>query len=219
MRIYAISDTHGYLPEIPSDADVIIHAGDICPDFNSGYHDKSGKRQAEWLEYKFLPWVPEDIPFIMVWGNHDYVGEKPGLWEFNFTIERPNLTTLRDQGCRLGDLDIWGTPWVPNLPYWAFHASDNALVERASTIPEGLDILISHGPPRGWGDYIPTSREHVGDRALRRRLEVIKPRVTLCGHIHEARGRWANGEVLNVSAVDATYNLRDHPWTLLHDFE
>jgi Icc-related predicted phosphoesterase len=43
----------------------------------------------------------------------------------------------------------------------------------------------------------------------------VQPDVTICGHIHEARGRHKlDGEhlVLNVAAVDAEYNLVEDPW-------
>jgi hypothetical protein len=165
----------------------------------------------------------------MTWGNHDFVGEYPSLWFDQLRSVRPNLVVLIDGGYWLGDRHIWGTPWVPNLPYWAFHAPEKSLQLRAELIPEGLDVLISHGPPLGWGDYIPATEgytkrgdhggEHVGERALRAQINKVKPRLTVCGHIHEARGSWANGSVLNVSAVDAAYNPYPNPWTRLYELE
>jgi hypothetical protein len=34
MQVALISDTHGWLPEIPAEAEVILHAGDIGPDLS-----------------------------------------------------------------------------------------------------------------------------------------------------------------------------------------
>jgi Icc-related predicted phosphoesterase len=236
VRVYAISDTHGQLPPIPQDADLILHAGDIAPDFGEfGQRgiDKHGVAQAEWLDTTFRAWLETaPCPVVSIAGNHDFVFEHIGLV--------PDLpwTYLQDQETTAAGLRIWGTPWVPGLPFWAFYGSDVALEARASIIPPGLDVLLSHGPPYRAADFIPggTGKQvskygnrdgmHVGDKALRERINEVQPRLTVCGHIHEARGYHyvpkgrgpgCGFTVVNVSAVDAHYVLHEHPWTLLHD--
>jgi Icc-related predicted phosphoesterase len=63
---------------------------------------------------------------------------------------------------------------------------------RADSIPPDVDILISHGPPYGFLDFVAPQfgSLNVGDRPLRDRLErgSLRPRVMVCGHIHEQYG-------------------------------
>jgi Icc-related predicted phosphoesterase len=238
--VYAISDLHGNLPEPPADADLLLIAGDICPDMapwgkrSQDLIDKGGIQQSKWLENQFKPWLSEHgIPTIGIWGNHDFVGEKKFLVPRDMQWEL--LQDTETGGVGLGCLNerplrIWGTPWVPGLPYWAFYGRQEALQARADLIPEGLDVLMSHGPPRGHGDYIPTSEkqrnkygnfggDHVGDDTLNRAILRADPKVVICGHIHEARGSYDLGgiPVYNVSAVNENYVLHENPWTRLYE--
>lgn len=200
MIVYAASDLHGNLPQVPADADLLLLAGDICPDFGPSpkHHyevvDTTGVRQAEWLDTEFRQWL-RDAPCSVVatWGNHDFVGEKYALVD---SLHLP-WTLLLDQPINTHGLRIYGTPWVPNLPRWAFNASDEALAIRAEGIPYRLDILMTHGPPRGIGDFIPggskygnVGEEHVGDPSLNEAINRARPRFVVCGHIHEARGTY-----------------------------
>lgn len=227
MNVYAISDLHGNLPEPPPDADLLLIAGDICPDFGSSYSiRKDGIYQAAWLEKQFKPWLQgHGIPTVGIWGNHDFVGEHPAL------VPHLPWTLLQDNSWQSAEgMRVWGTPWVPGLPYWAFYGRQEALQARADLIPEGLDVLMSHGPPYGLGDFIPTSEkqrnkygnfggEHVGDATLAVAIARASPRVVICGHIHEARGSYEFDDIpiYNVAAVDEHYVLHKNPWTRLHE--
>lgn len=226
--IYAASDLHGRLIDPPHDAHLLLLVGDICPDFPApGRGYAAPEIQAQWLDTNFRSWLKgHDLPTIAVWGNHDFVGEHPEL------VPSLPMKVLQDSEVEFADyelqrrLRIWGTPWVPGLPRWAFFANDTGLALRAELIPEGIDILMSHGPPYRAGDYIGTSEKqrnkygnyggiNAGERQLAEAIRLKKPKVTLCGHIHEARGRhWLSGNrVLNVAAVDERYNVHEQPWT------
>ena len=239
--VYAAADLHGNLPPIPDDADVVLLAGDICPDFKAhGKHvhwgygvDSSGQRQARWLDTDFRNWltplVARGVEVAACWGNHDYVGEK--------SLLVPDLpwTLLKDQEALVGGLRVWGTPWVPKLPRWAFYARPEALTARAELIPEGLDVLMTHGPPHRAGDFVPYNAkyaekygvpltgDHAGDSSLNEAIDRVQPRAVICGHIHEARGtHFVEGvpgvPVYNVAAVDETYTLHREPFTRLYEF-
>lgn len=229
--IYAASDLHGNLPAVPDDASLVLLAGDICPDCSepagSGWHtlDTTGVRQGHWLNGEFRRWleplVDRGVEVVAIWGNHDFVGEHAEHvpHDLPWNLVQDELVTV--QG-----INIYGTPWVPGLPYWAFFADERRLQLRADAIPDGIDILMTHGPPYRAGDYIPTSEkqrnkygnyggESVGDKTLNAALKRVRPEIVLCGHIHEARGKhWCEGvKVMNVAAVDAAYNLHEEPWT------
>lgn len=225
MSIYAVADLHGNLPPIPEDCDVLLIAGDICPDFppmkarHWDFVDKTGQRQAKWLATDFREWLQPLIKrpgrVIAVWGNHDFVGEYPWLVpKLPWTLLRDTGTTIMLPG--LVPVRIWGTPWVPTLTSWAFYGNPDFLSGRADSIPAHLNILMSHGPPFGVGDRV-LRGEHVGDPALAEAILRARPVATICGHIHEARGDYdlEDCRVLNVSAVDAQYKLYDDPFVRL----
>lgn len=235
MIVYAVSDLHGNLPAVPEDAEVLLIAGDICPDFRPhgkrnhwDLIDKGGVQQGHWLGGPFYEWLTDAVPsgceVVATWGNHDFVGEK------KFLVPDLPWTLLEDQETTVRGLRVYGTAWVPGLPYWAFYGDDRRLTLRADAIPTGLDVLMTHGPPRGAGDFIPTSArqvekygnlhgENVGDPWMTRAVAVKRPRVTICGHIHEDRGMHAvAGQVVyNVAAVDASYVLHPNPCVRLYE--
>lgn len=219
MTIYAISDLHGYLPPVPDDCSLLLIAGDICPNFMRDVSEPL--QQREWLSDVFSHWLP-DCPVVAIWGNHDFVGESPRL------VPKLPWTLLQDDEASVSGLRIYGTPWVPGLPNWAFYGDNRRLKARADAIPPGIDILMTHGPPHGGPGYIPTSDRQrtkyrnfdgwdAGDKTLNELLPRVQPQVTICGHIHEQRGEHtiAGRRVLNVSAVDDNYKPYESPFTRL----
>lgn len=234
MIVYAAADLHGNLPEVPGDADVVLLAGDICPDFEP--RGREGNfRQANWLDTEFRGWLDplfaRGCKVVATWGNHDYVGmHKSLIPDLNWTLLIDREVTVHAAG---RSLRVWGTPWVPNLPRWAFYASAQALAARAELIPAGLDVLMTHGPPYKAGDFVPYNAsyaakygtpvqgEYVGDHALNVALARAQPLAVVCGHIHEARGVHFTAEapkvpVYNVAVVDEQYRLYKNPFTRLH---
>jgi Icc-related predicted phosphoesterase len=83
------------------------------------------------------------------------------------------------------------------------------LASKFELIPADTDILISHGPPRGYGDHSGRSdgQPHVGSTALTEAIERIQPRLMVCGHIHSGYGRYWLGdtEIVNAAHVDDDY--------------
>ena len=69
MKLIAISDLHGNLPEIKEKADIMIIAGDISPLNIQGNKPKMIK----WLKTTFIDWINslnvEKVHLIA--GNHD----------------------------------------------------------------------------------------------------------------------------------------------------
>lgn len=221
MKVIATSDLHGTLPEIDP-CDVLILGGDICPDYLGPTNEQS---QRHWLDTKFRAWLNE-VPaeaVVGIAGNHDYV------FEHSFLIpDELRWFYLLDSEVEIGGLHIYGTPWVPNLPRWAFYGSGPALEARAELIPEGLDFLVSHGPPYGLGDFVPggteaqaskygnTSGMHVGDPFLYDAIVRAKPRIVITGHIHEGYGHYeikgSEGGVYNAALNDAFYDPVNKPF-------
>ncbi|KAK7999094.1 phosphoesterase [Apiospora marii] len=94
---------------------------------------------------------------------------------------------------------VFGSPWQPQFERWAFqytrHQEDDGLAARRlwAGIPLDTDVLITHGPAFGHRDET-VGREAAGCEELRRAMWRVRPRLAVCGHIHEARGvervRW-----------------------------
>jgi Icc-related predicted phosphoesterase len=72
------------------------------------------------------------------------------------------------------------TPWE-----WSFDLTEEEAAHMLEHCPEGC-VLAVHSPPRG---HVDMSRgEHLGSEAVRRAIELKRPRLALCGHIHEQWG-------------------------------
>jgi Icc-related predicted phosphoesterase len=198
-RLVAVADLHGNLPTDLPEGDVLVIAGDVCP-----LADHAIDFQEDWLDRDFYPWL-ESLPhpeIIWIAGNHDFVCQSEG-W-----TPGGRGTYLLDQGTTAGGLSFHGTPWVPNLPLWAFYADDEARAATVALIP-AVDVVVSHGPPRGTGDRLVGGVE-VGCRFLAERLAEVPPRLCVFGHIHEAYGLWEQGGSMlaNVAYVDERYRVR-----------
>lgn len=202
MKVYAVSDLHGTLPEIP-ECDLLILGGDYNP-YNRLTH------QAAYMNDVFRPWL-DQVPakeIVAIAGNHDFI----------FQQNRPDLLPelrwhyLQDSGIELLGLKIWGTPWTPTFYKWAFMKDDQDLVECFAYMPQDLDILISHGPPRGILDKN-RGGYSCGSQSLLNAILDNRPKHTVFGHIHEAYGHFnLDGQKFyNVSQLDDTYRLRRGP--------
>ena len=200
-RIIATSDFHGKLPPIP-ECDLLLIAGDICP---SG----DPLKQANWLNTKLRPWL-DSIPakeVVAIAGNHDQIFERaPELVPSNLRWHY-----LQDTFITLYGLTIYGTPW--QLPFWgAFNLSEGRLSEIYTKIPTATDIIISHGPPFGIHDEVPT-KIHTGSTSLLKRTLEVKPKLCLFGHIHNAYGLHIQDGITfaNVSLVNDDLRVAHEP--------
>lgn len=211
MKIAAIGDLHGHLIEIP-ECDVLLLAGDLCP-----LGDHSPMYQAQWLDTAFRNWL-DNIParrVIGIAGNHDFVFQKaPQL-----VPDDLRWTYLQDSGVDLDGLKFWGTPWQPEFGGWAFNANEEKLARQWSLIPDSTNVLITHGPPYGYGDLVPgkitpDSEEewptpvHAGCQHLRQRIDNLPNlRLAVFGHIHSGYGVYpaADRTFANVSICDPFY--------------
>jgi hypothetical protein len=201
MKIAATADIHGSLPEVP-ECDLLLIAGDVCPVDAS--HEPAAQRA--WMAGPFAEWLSAAPAYHKVWiaGNHDFGCE--GGWRPEGELANA-ATYLCDEEVRLDGLRIYGTPWVPELPGWAFVRPEGELDAAFEPLPAGLDILLSHGPPFGFGDHCHDGRR-VGSSSLLRAIRERQPRLAVCGHVHEDYGRWQIGPTTlrSVSYLDAIYS-------------
>jgi len=202
MIIVFISDTHMLHPDLKvPPGDVLIHAGDAT---------MNGKESEL---YKFSKWFTA-LPHkhkIYVAGNHDWIFEKSE--EKAIGILGESVIYLKDSEVTIGGLRIWGSPWQPWFYDWAFNLlRGDQIRKKWDLIPEGIDIVITHGPPYGYGDTARGGRL-VGCKDLLETLDRVKPQVHISGHIHEGYGSSQHGPThcINASVCDFRYRLRNEP--------
>lgn len=177
MKVVIISDTHnlhtnfGALP----DGDMIIHAGDVT----TWGKENELRNFARW--WKELPYEHK----IVIAGNHDQCLQKqPELT--NEVFEGTHY--LLDSSVTIEGIKFYGSPWTPAFrDFFFMKERGKDIAERWNIIPEDTDVLITHGPPMGYGDLtMPGVR--TGCEDLYRRLLELNLQYHICGHIHENYG-------------------------------
>lgn len=115
-------------------------------------------------------------------------------------------------------LKIHASPYSPEFYDWAFmyprdqdryngpeHAVKGAKCVGEHPIPEGADIVMTHGPPMGILDQV-MDGSNVGCEHLMRAVKRVKPLVHCFGHIHEGYGarlnKWDDGTEHEVENKD-----------------
>jgi len=212
LKIQAIADTHGsYFIEQLEPCDLLLMAGDISP----VRCDHSYQNQKQWFEDTFVPQLKEIQErgiakyIVFIAGNHDhYLGEvniSDGNSRRINSLLPENVHYLCDELIEIEGLKVYGTPWCV-LPKWAraggavwnFASGEDCLRDIYTQIPNGIDILVTHGPSHGLCDAIldfgvvhgpPFPKpEPLGSVALKLALEGLKekPLYVFSGHIHSA---------------------------------
>ncbi|KAI8891097.1 Metallo-dependent phosphatase [Backusella circina FSU 941] len=212
-RFVCISDTHGKIDIAVPKGDVLLHAGDLARRDSLKEYENT---------FKWLGSLPHKIKIITA-GNHDhYLDSRFGCTRERNRIldmaEENGLIYLEHESYQLpkqyGNYKIFASPYSPMHLGGAFMLDD--LEEIWSTIPNDIDILITHTPARKYQDLITRGR-HVGCPHLARRIqEDIQPKVSVCGHIHEANGYcFDDNDILyiNASISDHRYRPRQQPIT------
>lgn len=218
MRITIISDTHTKHRYCEADlpgGDLLIHAGDFM---NSGYHQREATEFFDWFSS-----IKGYDKKIFIAGNHDRLIENDPTWSTLTIKDYANLIYLQDEGFALYDTDkdtsvkLWGSPWQPEFCNWAFNLPRNGEEMKAKwdAIPEDTDILITHGPPFGHLDIPGGQSIRVGCEMLRYRVDEIKPKIHVFGHIHGSAGYYFNGHThfINAAILDESYSYSQLPVT------
>lgn len=224
-KIAAISDMHGRLDGLdPRGCEVCVVAGDFSR--QTGFDRWSVRDQREWIRGEFFEWTGRfpDTTFVVVAGNHDLCLDPAVTARYggDWRIEWPgNVRYLCDSATEVRGLRFYGAPWVPVINYrWAFEAEPDALKRRFSAIPGGVDVLVTHAPPRLPGYFGDVSlefgadSEKFGSAELAEALFEKRPRRVFCGHIHSGSHEpfvFERTTVQNVSRVDESYEVRYEP--------
>lgn len=209
VSIVCISDTHNSQPKLP-DGDILIHAGDLT---QSGSF-KELQATLTWLRAQPHPTK------IVVAGNHDLLldagrddpakqtaSERASLnWGDIIYLENEETTVVTANGRHLR---IYGSPFSARHGNWAFQYPRTQDVWTES-VPDGIDVLITHGPPRAHLDLLDLGCVH-----LLRSLWRVRPRLHVFGHVHEGAGiEWLLFDGLQ-DAYERTVVAGGGMWNLL----
>lgn len=185
LKLVAISDTHNHWPSSLPDGDILCHAGDLT---------QSGKLKELASAVQHLKdQVGRFKHVVCTGGNHDFAlaafmnqGEEEMLRRDFFG----DVIYLRDNACALMNRKFYGSPWTLKSQQsdnvWAFQGKPWELRDKFSEIPDNVDVLITHSPPYGVLDHYWQWR--LGSEDLMERVKVIRPKLHIFGHVHNAYG-------------------------------
>ncbi|CAI7592376.1 unnamed protein product [Penicillium crustosum] len=190
ITIVCVSDTHNSQPSLP-DGDILIHSGDLT---------QSGSLKELQATLAWLRAQPHPTK-IVVAGNHDMlldiardnsdqaIAERAQIdWGEIIYLENQETTVSCANGRQL---KIYGSPLTARYGNWAFQYPRDEDVWTGS-VPDGVDVLITHGPPRGHLDLL-----NMGCAHLLRELWRVKPKLHVFGHVHAGAGtEWILFDVL-----------------------
>ncbi|HEU4462014.1 MAG TPA: metallophosphoesterase family protein [Solirubrobacterales bacterium] len=176
MRILAFSDLHrdleqgAQLVEMSREADVVIGAGDFA-----SVH--------EGLEETIDALAGIEAPTVLVPGNNETVDALRSATE-----KWDAATVLHGEGTTIEGAEFFGLgAGIPVTPWdWSFDLDDAAATGMLAACPEGA-VLVLHSPPKDHCDAAGDGGAF-GSPALLRAIEEKRPRLAVCGHIHESWG-------------------------------
>lgn len=217
MKIACASDIHGKLGITWPRADVLVLAGDICPD-QSRIKASNAFIQAMWLEEILVPYLDKLVEtetygdIVIIPGNHDVCFDIERDKAREAFMDSKNIHLLIDEGVKIQNRLFWGSPWTPYFygQYFSFNFPDhyaNPARARAHArgawglIPPETDVLITHGPPFTVLDKVHDGREvgcpYLAEEVFKR----IRPLVHIFGHIHPGHGHIIQDGIQFVNAA------------------
>jgi uncharacterized protein len=175
VRILAFSDLHrdlgqgARLVKMSAEADVVIGAGDFA-----SVH--------EGLEETIDALARIEKPTVLVPGNNETVDALRAA-----AAEWSAATVLHGEETTIDGVEFFGLgAGIPLTPWdWSFDLDDEAAAAALAGCPEEA-VLVLHSPPKDHCDS--AGGGNFGSPALLRAIEEKRPRLAVCGHIHESWG-------------------------------
>lgn len=183
MEIIHISDTHGRHRELKLNlkgVDVIVHTGDESNNFDWLKNEPEFRDLIDWygsLEIKNK---------ILIAGNHSgFIAKYPKIAR-ELMLAR-GITYLDKEAVVIDGVKFYGDPTSPRFGNWHFMADRNKMYKHWDLIPEDVNVLLTHTPPKGVLDIGQRQGgiEFCGCSSLRTKIRSLKELKAHCfGHIH-----------------------------------
>lgn len=187
MKIQHISDTHGYHHgiNILDDVDVVVHTGDA-----TNYRE-SYRNEVEF--YDFINWYAQVLVQhkIYIAGNHDsYIFHNQRIARSE--MEQRGIIYLDKEEVVINNIKFYGDPISPEFGDWKFMTDRNKMNNHWSCIPDDVNVLLTHTPPKGIMDLSEDRNGELhqcGCSALTKKLVHLQNLKLHCfGHIHDMSG-------------------------------
>lgn len=216
MKICAVSDLHGYLPELKP-CELVLICGDSVP----LEYQASSKKTKKWYDITFRRWA-EELPcdkVLFIAGNHElHFPRKKIIYESLFSKDNKITYLCHSEYIHKSkdgkEYKIFGTPYCKQFMNWAFMYPNEELEKIFKNIPSDLDILISHDNPYGYGDIVLqecpwADGSHIGNIPLAKAIKEKQPKYQFNGHLHSCEHSLImidNTKHYNCSIKDERYN-------------
>ena len=181
MKIAYLVDVHDHFEAVPramaqlGAVDLLIIGGDIT---TGGTPDEAARAVEDWRSL-----APR---LLALAGNMDSAAIDARLVELEVALD--------SRGVIFGDVGVFGVSSAPKSPlHTPYELADDELLRRIEDGSRAVEdcrvkIFCPHAPPSETVcDQLPNGK-HVGSAVIRAFIERAQPDLTLCGHIHEARG-------------------------------
>lgn len=176
MRIFAAADLHARPGRIDNVChcvashfpDVLVIAGDISNYRNP--HSVLGRLN------------DLGIPVLLIRGNSDLMWHEKCYKRYS-NIYSPHMETLQ-----LGGVSFAGISGAIPVPFRSrIKFFEKEIIHKGAAFISGDTILVVHPPPFGTLDHV-MGRWCAGSKTVAKLVTLYRPRVVICGHIHEDTG-------------------------------
>lgn len=200
MKLTFFSDTHNQhsLVKIGS-GDVLVHCGDFT---RKGSLDDVHSFAVFMAQQNFNH-------KIVIAGNHDFSFEDERRHHAESILKDNGIIYLNDSGVEIDGVHFWGSPIQPTFFDWAFNRERGAEIKRHwDLIPDGIDVLVTHGPPAKILDRC-IDGSIVGCEDLLNTVKRVRPKIHVFGHIHESYGivEIDGTKFINACSLDERYRF------------
>lgn len=188
ITVVCVSDTHTTQPILP-DGGLLLHAGDLS---QTGSFQEI-QPQLDWLNSQ-----PHKYK-VVIDSNHDLLLDPEFVNQFPQRIlerhgtSRSDLTWgtiiyLNNNSVKLNFQNgrtsiVYGSPLTQQFGTWAFQHPPIRDVW-SNRISAETDVLLVHGPPKGYLDH-----DGLGNHFLVKEIWRVRPQLVVFGHIHAGYGQ------------------------------
>ena len=189
MKAVVLSDNHTHYDFETPEGDILIHCGDFT------FHGNPN----EMKKFKnYLKEQPHEHK-LFIFGNHEKVDKEITYWR-EYLEDVTGAKCIHEKAYGIGDLNFFGSSYTPKYLNWGFMQDEETRERYWENMIEGMDVLVTHGPPKGIMGKIEDGTE-IGCEYLRKFVDRVKPKYHFFGHNHAGAGVTSRNGTLFVNAA------------------